>query len=71
MNEPIAKFEPLVKPSHLEGRQATTGVPTGCYQLTVGDLILWSEPWDKEKAEAWMPLIVEAVNEFVKKSLTL
>ena len=53
--QPLASFDKLVK--------ATDGQPTGRYQLTVGDLIVSTNDWQKKEAEKWLPFIVKACNE--------
>lgn len=58
MQPPLASFCQLVK--------ATTGQPTGCYQLTVGDLIVCTEPWNEAAAAKWLPIIAHAVNTYAE-----
>jgi len=60
INKPLARYEELINVS--------TGLPTGRYQLSVGDLILYSVEYDKSAAEKWLPLIVEAINKHQKEN---
>ena len=54
--EPLARYGKLVR--------ATTGAPTGAYELTVGDLCIRTDEWNKAAAEKWLPVIVAAVNAY-------